>query len=84
MTGDIPEKILVKIAEVTFDSVIEAYRVRDCILLRQIIGFFLDVGQRTNMNFMKKNDVYGEKFSSLLDVRNIYKYKLYSAKYDDI
>lgn len=78
MSGDIPEKMLVKIAEVTFDSVIEAFRARDCILLRQVIGFFLDVGQRTNMNFMKKNDVYGEKLSSLLEVRDIC--KLYSAK----
>lgn len=70
MNGNIPDSILLKIVNVTFESVIEAFRIRDAILLRQIVEFFLDVGKQNSLEDLIKNQRYDQQLTVLLDVRN--------------
>ncbi|RZC39779.1 CIP2A, partial [Asbolus verrucosus] len=71
MNGDIPESILLKVVNVTFESVIEAFRIRDSILLRQITEFFLDVGKQNSLEFLAHNESYYQQISQLIEVVSI-------------
>jgi hypothetical protein len=68
MNSDIPESILLKVISVTFESVIEAFRIRDSILLRQIIQFFLDVGKQNSLEDLLQKQRYDRQLATLLEV----------------
>ncbi|XP_063915878.1 uncharacterized protein LOC135131937 isoform X2 [Zophobas morio] len=68
MNGDIPDNILLKVIKVTFESVIEAYRIRDSILLRQVVEFFLDMGKQNSLENLVKNERYDQQLAALLDI----------------
>lgn len=68
MNGDIPESILLKIINVSFESVIEAFRIRDSILLRQIVEFFLDIGKQNSLEVLVKGRSYNKQLVAVLDV----------------
>ncbi|XP_018319002.1 uncharacterized protein LOC108732610 isoform X2 [Agrilus planipennis] len=48
MNGQVPKAAFLKLMEVTFKSLTEAYKARDPILLRHVVEFFLDVSQQGN------------------------------------
>lgn len=48
MNGKIPEGAFMKLTEVTFRSVIDAFKARDAVLLRHVVEFFLDMWQQNN------------------------------------
>ncbi|XP_044272834.1 uncharacterized protein LOC123016480 [Tribolium madens] len=68
LNGDIPENILLKITNVTFESVVEAFRIRDSILLRQIVEFFLDVGKQNSLNVLVQSQDYTKQLTAVLDI----------------
>ncbi|EFA07883.1 hypothetical protein TcasGA2_TC005457 [Tribolium castaneum] len=68
LNGDIPENILLKITNVTFESVVEAFRIRDSILLRQIVEFFLDVGKQNTLSVLVQSQDYSKQLTAVLDI----------------
>ncbi|KAF5292722.1 hypothetical protein FQR65_LT11190 [Abscondita terminalis] len=48
MNGKVPEEAFLKLIEVTFKSLIEAFKARDSILLRHVVEFFLDMWDQNN------------------------------------
>ncbi|KAF5306252.1 hypothetical protein FQA39_LY08950 [Lamprigera yunnana] len=48
MSGKVPEGAYLKLIEVTFKSLIEAFKARDPILLRHVVEFFLDMWNENN------------------------------------
>lgn len=77
MNGDIPDNILLKVIKVTFESVIEAYRIRDSILLRQVVEFFLDMGKQNSLENLVKNERYDQQLAALLDVGTEFRWALH-------
>ncbi|KAF5292723.1 hypothetical protein FQR65_LT11191 [Abscondita terminalis] len=50
LNGKVPEGVFLKLTEVTFKSLIDAYKARDSILLRQITEFFFDIWNQNDHN----------------------------------
>ncbi|KRT84391.1 hypothetical protein AMK59_1149 [Oryctes borbonicus] len=68
MYGKVPLESLVKLTEVTFKSMIEAFKAKNSILLRHIIEFFLDIKmQDGRRNFIMLYEQYDMEVSRLLD-----------------
>lgn len=69
MNGKLPIESLIKLTEVTFKSMIEAFRTKNAILLRHIIEFFLDIKlQDGRKNFIVHYEQCDTEVSKLLDV----------------
>ncbi|KAB0793288.1 hypothetical protein PPYR_12908 [Photinus pyralis] len=67
MSGTIPEGVILKLVEVTFRSLTEAFKARDSILLRHIVEFFLDVwDQRRHGDVLNDFSTYDEEFEKIL------------------
>lgn len=69
MSGSIPEEAFMKLTEVTFKSVIEAFRAKDPLLLRHTVEFFLDVKKHNpNSEAITNYGAYDLEVERLLDV----------------
>lgn len=72
MQGNLPNSTFVKLIEVTFKSMIEAFKVNDSILLRHIVEFFLDIKkQNEDSNRLFNYENYDKEVEKLLYVRHI-------------
>ncbi|GJQ81759.1 hypothetical protein Trydic_g306 [Trypoxylus dichotomus] len=68
MYGKVPLESLIKLTEVTFKSMIEAFKARNSILLRHIIEFFLDIKmQDGRRNFIMHYEQCDSEVLKLLD-----------------
>lgn len=65
MYGKVPLESLIKLTEVTFKSMTEAFKAKNSILLRHIIEFFLDIkmhdGRKNFIMHFERCDVEVEK-----------------------
>lgn len=69
LNGKVPEESILKLIQVTFKSMIEAFSACDSILLRHIVEFFLDVlKQSVQAQIVATYQNYESDIRSLLDV----------------
>lgn len=82
MQGNVPNSTFVKLIEVTFKSMIEAFKVNDSILLRHIVEFFLDIKkQNEDSNKLFNYENYDKEVEKLLHVSYVW---LFSVIHDSL
>lgn len=70
MSGSIPEEAFLKLTEMTFKSMVDAFRARDALLLRHTVEFFLDVKKQSpHTEAITNFSTYDNEVEKLLDVR---------------
>lgn len=69
MDGKVPEDAFIKLVQVTFRTLIEAFKSREVILLRHVIEFFLDVKKQNPHNEgIRKFDSYDVEVDKIIEV----------------
>lgn len=64
----VPTEVLPKLIDSTFIAIIEAYRKRDSILLKQIVEFFTDNLKNNCNNQFNCYNMYGERVGNILEI----------------
>lgn len=69
LNGTVPDSSYLNLIEITFKSIIEAFKAGDSILLRHSVEFFTDVLKQGQSEKVIKFDNYNEEVDKLLLVK---------------
>lgn len=70
VSGYVPAVVFPKLIDSTFTAIIDAYKRKDNIVLKQVVEFFMEY-IKTNSAHLSGFDKYGQRLESMLEVSQL-------------